>query len=759
MKKLALLSISILFSVKIFSCGGGEWYYEDTYYNFFNQFLLADKSLHPFLHCPYSAFCTEDESVQNLNLLDWQTFFDNEIELNDIKEFFYNSSIDDLTKLQNALNGVTINELDNNKLKNNKLYKYLKKKKDDNIIAYMIFAKKCEDLIYIPPYSWHQGENWDSQTSEGPDYYNTLIEEGKALYKKQNNKFLKSRLGFQLVRLAHYNKEHQKAVDFFNEYLEKLNVKNYIYYRTLEQKAGALKKLNRYVDSSIDFIKVFEKLPDRRAICLQGISINSQNRWNSVAEKTNYSPVLYFIRAFKNGSELNEMERIIEHTVNSPYLDAMMLRYLNKIEASKFSRYDYAASFDQQKLEKFNYLVSLVKDKKTENKELWTLAQAYTFMFVNQYDTARTILREIKQSSTFSAQARVLDFVIKSEQVKDSLNAETCNDLFVEFNTDKILSKDETIKNYLMHTISQYYKTINDKVVAGLCIDAYDFNEGRYSLIDFNAIAQFESFFTKNNPNELEKFLIEKAPKDIQEILTEMRATYFLRNYKAELAYNELKKLPKDFTARYFDTNTKVNYGPNNDGFSLYHASIFSGAIRHYFSGSYHGVCDNTHLKFNFLQDENSLTNKTDLARLIMELEEKASKKTANSALYFYMLGNVLYNLGPDGWFRNILQFREDDDYYKPKGLYSFSANYDTNIAIGYYQQALKNTNDKELQAKIYYMMAKTVQYAQNYPPLYSQSFKLLKEKYKNTQYYKEVINECEYFDKYINPEKYKNKN
>jgi len=758
MKKPILLIITLFISTKVLACGGGEWYYEDTYYNFFNQFLLADKSLHPFLHCPNSPFCTDNENIKDLNIKDWYAYFNEKPELADIKKFFYHSSIDDLIQLQNALNGVSISKLLDDKLEDNLLFKYLEKKKKANVLAYMIYAKKCEDLTYVPPYSWKQGEDWDALPHDGPDYYRELIEEGVALYKNEKDQFLKSRLGFQLVRLAHYNKEYQKAIDYFSEYVEKLNTKNYIYYRALEQKAGALKKLDRYVDSSIDFIKVFEQLPDRRSICLQGISINSESRWNAIADKTNYAPIIYFIRAFKSGSELHEMERMIEHEVNSPYLDVLMLRYLNKIEASVFSRYNYSASIDQQKLEKFNYIVSIVKEKKNNDKELWILAQAYTSMFITRFDTARIILKQIPKSSSFYQQARVLDFVIKTKQQKDSIDATLCNDLFVEFKTDKTLSKNETIKSYLMLSISDYYKSIKDKVIAGLCINAYNFNGGRYSLIDFNAIARFESFFNKSNPNELEKYLIDQAPENIDDILIEMRATYFLQNYKANLAYEELKKLPKSFSSQYYSADTKVNYGYNNDGFLLYHASIFSGAVRHYFSESYHGLCDNTHLKFNFLQEESSLQNKADLAKQIMEIEQKAQKKTANSALYYYMLGNVWYNLGPDGWFRQILQFG-DDDYYTPKGLYSYSAKYDSNIPIKYYKLALKNTTDKELQAKIHFMMAKTVQYTQNYPPLYRESFQTLKNKYRTTQYYKEIIKECEYFDKYVNPEKYRNRN
>jgi hypothetical protein len=331
-----------------------------------------------------------------------------------------------------------------------------------------------------------------------------------------------------------------------------------------------------------------------------------------------------------------------------------------------------------------------------------------------------------------------------------------CNNFYIEFDKLKTFKENENIQTYLFHYFSNYYTSVGDKVAAGLCVDAYGFNSERYSLMDINYIRQFELFFDKDNPNKLEKYLIKKAPDNLENILSEMRGTYYMQNNQLKKAYKEFKKLPNSFKAKYFNAETKVNYGYKNDGFALFDAAIFSGAVRHYFSTSYLSRCDNTHLQFNFLKDEDIVRNKTDLVKMMIFIENRASKKDANTGYYYYMLGNVWYNLGPEGWYERILQFRYDVDKSKSSKFFNYMAEFNIQIPLKYYQLALKNTSDKELEAKIHFMMAKTVQYAEHYPALYYDSFLLLKNEYSNTEYFKDVIEECSYFDKYVNPQNYR---
>ena len=757
-KRFLLLIISGIFSINSLACGGGDWEYKYSYYNFFNQYLLANQTMHPFLHCPYEAFCVDDDIRFDENAIDWQHYFNDKPSLEDVNLFIYKSDIDDCVQLQNLINGVSESSLHDKLLLKNTVYKHLKKHKKENVLAYLIYAKKCENLTYQQEYSWQQGEYYDEQLPQDPNFFANIIEEGIELYKNEKDKYLKARYGFQLVRLAHYSFQFEKSVDFFNKYVENLKTKNYIYYRALEQKAGALRGLDRNIEANVDFITVFTKLADRRMICVKSLKINDQNMWDNVASRLTDPTVLNFIRAFKNGEELFEMEQISNHDPNSVYLDVLMLRYLNKAEAVRFSRYNnpYSYGFESDKLEQFNQIVSQVNNKRNNRDDLWVLAESYSNLFINKFDTAQILLKTISSSSNFYEQAQILDFITRMESNKDSLSLEMCNEFYVEFNKSETLKANSSINDYIFQYFSNYYTSVGDKVAAGLCVNAYDFTWNRYSLMHINYIRQFELFFNKEKPNALEKHLIKKAPDALDDLLNEMRGTYYMQTNQLKKAYKEFKKLPNNFKEEYFNAETKVNYGYENDGFPLYDAAIFSGAVRHYFSSSYTNLCDNTHLKFNFLKVEDVIINKTDLLRMIIQIENKALKKDKNTAYYYYMLGNVWYNLGPEGWYKQILQFHYNVDESRNSKFFNYMAKFDVDIPLKYYELALENTSDRELEAKIHFMMAKTVQYAEQYPQLYFDSFLILNNEYRNTNYFKEVIKECTYFDRYVNPEKYR---
>ncbi|OQX99543.1 MAG: hypothetical protein B6I20_09810, partial [Bacteroidetes bacterium 4572_117] len=727
-----------------------------SYYNFFNQYLLPDESMHMFLHCPDEAFCLENSVHFNQNALDWKEYFDGKPSIEDINLFIYKSTIGDFVTLHNIINGVSDKNLHNKKLLDNTAFKYLKKHKKENVLAYLVYAKKCENITLKPSYSWRQGEYYNEFEQYEPDFFNDIIKEGIELYKNEKDIYLKARYGFQLVRLAHYSFQYQEAVDFFDEYVESLKTKGYIYYRALEQKAGALRGLDRYVDANVDFIRVFKNLPDRRVVCLKSLYIDNQNTWNKVASKLTDQTVLNFVRAFKNGSELNEMEQILSIDPQSIYLDVLMLRYLNKIESARFSKSSYSNynDFDMDKLEKFNRIIKEISNKRNEKDGLWVLAESYSNLFLNSFDSAKSALKKIPSSSKYFQQAQILDYIIRLEANKDSLSAEICNNFYVEYSKSAILKENEDIKAYLFKYFSNYYTSVGDKVAAGLCVNAYDFYSGRYSLINDNCIRQFELFFKKRNANELEKFLIKQAPDNLDEAFAEMRGTFYMQNNQLQKAYKEFKKLTKNFKLKYYNAETKVNYGYGNDGFALYDASIFSGAVRHYFNTSYLSVCDKTHLKFNFLQGGDIIQNKYDLVKMMILLEKKAEKKDANTGYYYYMLGNVWYNLGPEGWYKQILQVYYGENEPNNTTFFNYTAKFDVNIPINYYRLALEHAIDRELEAKIRFMMAKAVQYAENYPQLYYDSYQLLKNKYSDTQYYKDVIDECTYFDRYVNPDK-----
>jgi len=103
--KYIVLSFLAIFYLEIKAC---SWFSADAeYYNLFDQQLLADKSLLPFLSTLDQNFYTQDywapeqrntDSI-DYNILDWKQFFDNQIPINDLKYIVYKSTIAELQSI------------------------------------------------------------------------------------------------------------------------------------------------------------------------------------------------------------------------------------------------------------------------------------------------------------------------------------------------------------------------------------------------------------------------------------------------------------------------------------------------------------------------------------------------------------------------------------------------------------------------------------------------------------------------------------
>src|SRR5690606_26164821 len=127
------------------------------------------------------------------------------------------------------------------------------------MIDYLIYAKKCEQYANAEMYYWEEDPFPDRDTEAMEE----LIKEGIASYEKESDTLLKQRYAYQFMRMARYKEEYERATQLFDQYIEPLRPKNYIYYRALEQKAGAMKKTGDDRAAYL-FSLVFDHAVDRR---------------------------------------------------------------------------------------------------------------------------------------------------------------------------------------------------------------------------------------------------------------------------------------------------------------------------------------------------------------------------------------------------------------------------------------------------------------------------------------------------------------
>ena len=144
--------------------------------------------------------------------------------------------------------------------------------------------------------------------------------------------------------------------------------------------------------------------------------------------------------------------------------------------------------------------------------------------------------------------------------------------------------------------------------------------------------------------------------------------------------------------------------------------------------------------KLNALTAENSIYNSNDAAGYIETVDDYPLK--LDLALPAF------------SW---AVHFRNSYSEEKRK----FTSSFDCNEAKKYYLMAMEFSTNKEFKAKCVWMAAKCEHnnwLEQNYNGKKSGDFiggtyfKIMKEKFSDTKYYKEVIGECGYFCAYLNP-------
>ena len=159
--------------------------------------------------------------------------------------------------------------------------------------------------------------------------------------------------------------------------------------------------------------------------------------------------------------------------------------------------------------------------------------------------------------------------------------------------------------------------------------------------------------------------------------------------------------------------------------------------------------------------------SKVELLRKMKEIEDniKANKDVHRNAL---LLGNAFYNITHYG---NARAFYECDvigsNYYAPYEIVNGIRNdlLSMTLATKYYTIALNAAQNDEQKARCHFMLAKCERNQWYNETLYIDNeyhdnslgdfkawngFKTLQQQYANTQFFKEVINECGYFRTYI---------
>lgn len=651
------------------------------------------------------------------------------------------------------------NDLSSASTYNDIIYKYSIKNKKENLKEWQVALenrfsiKELEDIIY-------KNRNQELILDEEFQEYLKFIKEQEycvtynpyinqdftycedfipiALNKIDNtkNSFLKQRYFYIALRLSHYKDSTKNSLDIYNKYSYLLNNSNSIVKDWIQGLyAGALVRNNEIAKGVYEFSKLFENSINSHLSFYNFKYITSEEYFNellSYAKDDSEKTKMYAIRALNyNSNVLEEMKNIYNIDKNSKWLDFLIFRELLK---SQTLHNTYGSAYKDYENENSEY-IDFLKNIDKDDRYLVDLSLVHFNIYFKKYEESKKILDRLLVEFPNKHELEVASYILYLNSLK-SIDSSIEDEIYKRvshFNENEF-----DIYKYTLNTLSNLYKNQNQDFEKYLSDNFYYIE---YKDLDLENFKKFEMFLETKQDTKLREFLQTKFKK----MVTANKSSFDFA--KITVLINNLKFQEALDTNFEILDKTKVEFNP------------FNGLIR----GNNRSGKKEPFTIREFLQRVIKIEN---------ELE-----KNPNSVMDNFLLANSLYNLSHFGNINRVTTvYRSKYLVHTPK-----LQEQKLNLAINYYEKALENSKDIELNAKITYLIAKTKlalfdlnydKYPQennwwkknsvyNYgsDEFYekfledsgSRYFNILQNNFKDTRYYNELIQECGDFKTYIN--------
>ena len=359
-------------------------------YSFFRANLIdLDSEIIPYFFSfdqMYSSFEAGQEKQTISNLEEWQDIFCDQATLKDLQRIIYKSSLSELKSLRTAVQNKKYPIPPN--LRSNTFAQHLKAHRCNETINYLIFAKECEPHVIRPTNLWN-GEARDKVMMQA------LIDDGKDIFRKTKSNYIRLRYAYQLVRLAHYQKDYTQALELLDYLLPKIDpIESLLNDWILGHRAGALMSLGQNVEASYLFSLIFRRCPEKRASAFQSFHIKTDEEWEAcllMCQDDEERATLYALRASESSRRApEEMAKIYQLDPQSKSLELLLVREIRELEKDLLGlefndqKRENALLYARPRKQAGLYAVKLLEftsqviaEGKVAHLPLWKLSSAY----------------------------------------------------------------------------------------------------------------------------------------------------------------------------------------------------------------------------------------------------------------------------------------------------------------------------------------------------------------------------------------------
>jgi hypothetical protein len=323
------------------------------------------------------------------------------------------------------------------KFTGSKLEKYLSN--NDLAKNYILLAKEIDDdFEKSMTVAYGEPTNYVSQTPILEKKASDLL----ATAKQKKDDFVTERLAFQLVRFAGVNKNHQEAIDRFAQLITPIKQKTFISDWALMRKAEAETSLGNKAEAYYDFAQVFDRSASHRfqADNLARFRLDSMEIDNEVlkfCKNGHEKAVVYAFAGIKPFMDaLPMLEKMVEIDPQNLLTEMIMAREINKNEAFYYEQngmwfYEEDSTKKQKKQEIATDYWTKLKEfsvKCAENPKLpktgfWQITSAYMEYVGGDYAKSEVFLSQAKavNSSNKGLQNQILiqELLLSSKKSKE----------------------------------------------------------------------------------------------------------------------------------------------------------------------------------------------------------------------------------------------------------------------------------------------------------------------------------------------------
>lgn len=744
---LVLLLLGCFFPTMLSSnCGFRPSAY--TYRFFDPQILAFDAELSPLFTAFGDLFKAEIPESQDLqkrdNLQEWYERFCEDVAVADLEKTIYGRSENALRDLSRVLKQADSKLADlRPEVRANSFTRHLFKYRCEEVVDYLIFAKECEPLVSLP------SNSFAAELPSG-NARQQLIKKGMAKFVELKSHYIRLRYAYQLVRLAHYDKNFDQVLTLYSYLKPKIDADPSILYHWMEgHRAAALLQKGQQVEANYLYSRIFAECPSKQESAYRSFTISSDEAWQQLLNRCNNDQEranLYILRAQNPKAQLvPEMDSIYRYTPRAKALELLLARELQNLEKD-FLGIDFNPRKQSNRLRGLprsnarerlialqKFVIKANKEQLIVRPELWTLAEGYLNLLAGDYFQARKIINQLLQNTK---NKQVYEQLAIAKRVLDLLAIDRLNDSMevAYFN----LLKDEDLhkiypdfRKLITDKFRQVYRVNNERAKATLL--TYGLDELKYKL-DIDLLNELSLIGSDTLSNSfVRRLLLERGGPNVSYHIKDMQASYYLQRGQLAVAFRIFKEIPEE------NWNDYGNFRPFepllNDRVHLPPIDVIARSY-----------------------------NKGEMMKRMLELEKEAEEAIdANEASKkFFSLGLAYYNISYFGYawkaadyFRSgsslaLAAKGEGKDFVFPNRTTPYG-NYEAmnmDRARYYFERARTRAVDPEQAAICTFFAAKTER-NDNYAKGSSRTFgyfRILADHYKNTKFYEKAIEECRTF-------------